>query len=163
MAGAWSRMVRAVRNDGRGGICSMAVSAVDLALWDLKARLLDAPLFRLLGAVRDRVPVCGSGGFTSYDDGKLEEQLGGWSTARASPGPSMHAHVAASIQNLRQVEHFSDHARVEQLLFDRVLGPDGGALRPDPDRPGNGLELRRSDAERYRTGRTPAPGSRRPD
>jgi L-alanine-DL-glutamate epimerase-like enolase superfamily enzyme len=290
--GAWSRMVRAVRNDGRDGICSMAVSAVDLALWDLKARLLDVPLFGLLGAARDRVPVYGSGGFTSYDDRKLEEQLAGWVHGADIPrvkikvgeawgsrpardlararlaravigdgaelfvdanggysrkqavrmgrafageagttwfeepvssddldglrevrdmvepdvaageygydlayfermcaagavdclqvdvtrcggitdflraaavaashnlevsghcGPSMHAHVGACVQNLRHVEYFADHARVERLLFDGVLAPDGGSLRPDPGRPGNGLELRQSDAERYRT------------
>jgi L-alanine-DL-glutamate epimerase-like enolase superfamily enzyme len=56
----------------------MAVSAVDTALWDLKARLLRLPLVALLGAVRDSVPVYGSGGFTSYPIDRLREQLGGW-------------------------------------------------------------------------------------
>ena len=69
--GAWREMVRAIRNLGRPGICSMAIAAVDVALWDLKARLLELPLCRLLGAVHDRVPVYGSGGFTSYDDERL--------------------------------------------------------------------------------------------
>jgi L-alanine-DL-glutamate epimerase-like enolase superfamily enzyme len=56
----------------------MAVSAVDVALWDLKARLLGRPLHRLLGAVRDSVPVYGSGGFTTYDDERTAAQLEGW-------------------------------------------------------------------------------------
>ncbi len=75
---AWREMVRAIRNLGRPGICSMAIAAVDVALWDLKARLLDLPLCGLLGAVRDSVPIYGSGGFTSYDDERLQRQLSGW-------------------------------------------------------------------------------------
>jgi L-alanine-DL-glutamate epimerase-like enolase superfamily enzyme len=78
VAGCWQEMVRAVRNIGRPGIASMAIAAVDAALWDLKARLLDLPLATLLGAVRDSVPVYGSGGFTSYSTGQLERQLAGW-------------------------------------------------------------------------------------
>jgi L-alanine-DL-glutamate epimerase-like enolase superfamily enzyme len=78
VAGAWAAMVRAIRNLGRPGVASMAISAVDAALWDLKARLLDLPLVTLLGAVRDGVPVYGSGGFTSYSLDQLQGQLGGW-------------------------------------------------------------------------------------
>jgi L-alanine-DL-glutamate epimerase-like enolase superfamily enzyme len=77
--GHWIAMVQAIRNLGRPGIASMAIAAVDTALWDLKARLLGVPLVTLFGAVRDGVPVYGSGGFTSYSIGKLQEQLGGWS------------------------------------------------------------------------------------
>ena len=69
-------MVRAIRNLGRPGVSSMAISAVDTALWDLKARLLDLPLVTLLGASRDAVPVYGSGGFTSYSVEQLQSQLG---------------------------------------------------------------------------------------
>ncbi len=76
--GAWREMVRAVRNLGRPGVASTAISAVDAALWDLKAKLLDLPLISLLGAVRDSVPVYGSGGFTSYPPSRLQAQLGGW-------------------------------------------------------------------------------------
>jgi L-alanine-DL-glutamate epimerase-like enolase superfamily enzyme len=75
---AWSKMVDAIRNLGRPGIASMAIAAVDTALWDLKARLLGLPLCRLLGAVHDRVPVYGSGGFTSYSPRRLTEQLEHW-------------------------------------------------------------------------------------
>ncbi|MFE0207090.1 enolase C-terminal domain-like protein [Streptomyces sp. NPDC058985] len=73
------RMSRAVRNTGRPGIAAGAISAVDTALWDLKARLLDLPLTRLLGAARGSVAVYGSGGLTTYDDEQLERQLRGWS------------------------------------------------------------------------------------
>lgn len=75
----WIAMVRAIRNLGRPGIASMAIAAVDTALWDLKARLLDVPLVTLWGAAQHRVPVYGSGGFTSYSIAKLQEQLAGWS------------------------------------------------------------------------------------
>jgi L-alanine-DL-glutamate epimerase-like enolase superfamily enzyme len=76
--GAFAAMAAAVRNLGRPGIASMAISAVDAALWDLKARLLDVALVTLLGAVRDSAPVYGSGGFTSYSNEQLRDQLGGW-------------------------------------------------------------------------------------
>lgn len=76
---AWEAMRHAVRNLGRPGIASTAIAAVDAALWDLKARLLGLPLLTLLGAVRDAIPVYGSGGFTSYSLDRLREQLGRWS------------------------------------------------------------------------------------
>jgi L-alanine-DL-glutamate epimerase-like enolase superfamily enzyme len=75
---AWTAMARAVRNAGRTGLVSMALSAVDTALWDLKARLLGLPLHRLLGAVRAGVPVYGSGGFTTDPETHLSQQLRTW-------------------------------------------------------------------------------------
>ena len=75
---AYAQMWRRVRNLGRPGICSMAISAVDCAIWDLKARLLGIPLVTLLGQVRDAASVYGSGGFTSYSGRRLAEQLSGW-------------------------------------------------------------------------------------
>jgi L-alanine-DL-glutamate epimerase-like enolase superfamily enzyme len=74
----WNAMVGAIRNLGRPGICSMAIAAVDNALWDLKAQILERPLASLLGQVRASVPAYGSGGFTSYPIAVLQEQLGGW-------------------------------------------------------------------------------------
>jgi L-alanine-DL-glutamate epimerase-like enolase superfamily enzyme len=285
-------MARQVRNIGRAGIAAMAISAVDIALWDLKARLLGHSLVGLLGRARECVPVYGSGGFTSYDDARTRRQLSEWAEqerigrvkikigeswgtnerrdlARAelarevigptaelyvdanggySVGqavrvadelaaigvtwfeepvssqdlaglatireqvrpdvaageyswsladsarlidagavdclqldvtrcggiseflrgaalaaahnlqvsghcaPNLHAHVGAAVPNLRHVEYFHDHQRIERLLFDGVLDPAGGAMRPDPDRPGHGLALRTADAERYRSG-----------
>ncbi len=284
--GTWEAMVRAVRNIGRPGIASSAIAAVDVALWDLKARLLDLPLAALLGPVRDGVAIYGSGGFTSYGVERLQEQLAGWADAgiamvkmkvgreperdcervalareaigrdcalfvdangayerkqallmadcfadeqvswfeepvssddlaglrllrdRAPAGmaiaageygyaleyfrrmleagavdvlqadvtrcagitellrvgalcaahevplsahtaPSIHAHAACAIAPLVHVEYFHDHARIERLLFEGVLEPDGGRLVPDLSRPGLGLELRRADARAH--------------
>ncbi|MBV8676169.1 MAG: hypothetical protein JO355_03255 [Planctomycetaceae bacterium] len=284
--GAWSAMVAAIRNLGRPGIASMAISAVDSALWDLKARLLDMPLVTLLGAVRDAAPVYGSGGFTSYALERLRDQLGGWAArgirgvkmkigthpaddldrvraardaigpdvelfvdangaysrkqalaqaeafaalgvcwfeepvssddleglrllrdrapagmeiaageygydlfyfrrmldagavdvlqadatrcagitgflrvaalcqAHALPlsahcAPSLHAHPCCALPDVRPLEFFHDHDRIEHMLFDGTLSPVGGALRPDLSRPGLGLEFKRQDAARF--------------
>jgi L-alanine-DL-glutamate epimerase-like enolase superfamily enzyme len=78
VAAAWVAMTRAVRNQGRPGLASAAIAAVDVALWDLKARLLGLPLVTLLGPLRDAVPIYGSGGFTSYTVAELQQQLAGW-------------------------------------------------------------------------------------
>jgi L-alanine-DL-glutamate epimerase-like enolase superfamily enzyme len=283
---AWQAMIAALRNVGRPGIGSMAVAAVDAALWDLKGRLLDRPLVDLLGPARDAVDIYGSGGFTSYDLDRLQSQLGGWvddgirrvkmkvgrrpvadrrrvAAARSAIGgaelfvdangaydvpvaraqaeafsrqgvtwfeepvssddlaglarvradapagmaiaageygfdlpyfrrmleagavdclqadatrccgitgfmraaalcdaflmpmsahcaPSLHVHPSCAASALRHIEYFHDHVRVERLLFDGVLEPEGGQLRPDRSRPGLGLELRRTDAAEYR-------------
>ena len=78
IAAAWAAMVAAVRNAGPWGLAMYAVAAVDIALWDLKARVLETSLSGLLGRRRDAVPIYGSGGFCSYSDRELAEQLGGW-------------------------------------------------------------------------------------
>lgn len=70
-----------VRNQGIAGIAMMAIAAIDNALWDLRACLLATPLANLLGRVRAGIALYGSGGFTSYDDRQLQEQLGGWARA----------------------------------------------------------------------------------
>ncbi|HET9127817.1 MAG TPA: enolase C-terminal domain-like protein [Propionibacteriaceae bacterium] len=75
---AWGSMVHAVRNIGRSGAASCAISAVDVALWDLKARLLERSVVDLLGGYHDGVPVYGSGGFTNLTDRQLTDQLSGW-------------------------------------------------------------------------------------
>jgi L-alanine-DL-glutamate epimerase-like enolase superfamily enzyme len=292
VTGANEAMTRALRNVGRPGIGAMALSAADIALWDLKARLLGCPVAGLIGRVRDDVPVYGSGGFTTYDEARTREQLsewvdkdgiprvkikigeswgssqardlarvalarevigpdtelyvdanGGYSTGQAvrmagrmdgfgvtwfeEPvssqdlaglaavrqqvrpdvtageynwtladserlltagavdclqldvtrcggiteflrgaalaaahnvqvsghcAPNLHAQVAVSVPNLRHLEYFHDHQRIEGMFFDGTLGPEGGVLVPDPGRPGLGLELRTADAERYREG-----------
>jgi L-alanine-DL-glutamate epimerase-like enolase superfamily enzyme len=74
----WRRMIRAIRNQGRPGIASMAIAAVDCAMWDLKARLLNLPVVTLLGQVREGIDLYGSGGFTSYSIQQLEHQLTEW-------------------------------------------------------------------------------------
>lgn len=285
-------MSRAVRNIGREGVASIAISAVDIALWDLKARLLGQPLAALLGQMRDSVPVYGSGGFTCYDDEQTRRQLDGWVTGAGIPrvkikigeswggneprdrrrvalarevigqqpelyvdanggyrtgqavrvgswladygvtwyeepvssqdpagmahvrgmvgpdvaageyswtladsarlldagavdclqldvtrcggitgflaaaalaaarsmdisahcAPNAHAHVAVAAANLRHIEYFHDHQRIERMLFDGALDPAGGTLTPDLGRPGLGVEFRTADAEQYRLG-----------
>ncbi len=74
----WRDMASAIRNLGRPGIASMAIAAVDNALWDLKAKLLDLSLATLLGPTWPAIPVYGSGGFTSYSIDQLQQQLHGW-------------------------------------------------------------------------------------
>jgi L-alanine-DL-glutamate epimerase-like enolase superfamily enzyme len=76
--GAHAAMLHKIRNLGRPGIVSMGISAVDNALWDLKAKLLNISLLDLLGAARDEAEIYGSGGFTSYTIAQLQDQLGGW-------------------------------------------------------------------------------------
>lgn len=284
---AWAAMVEQTRNLGRPGITSMAIAAVDTALWDLKARVLGLPLCKLLGMARDRVPVYGSGGFTAYSPERLAAQLAGWvqdgiprvkmkvgsaphedpervrlareaigpearlfvdangaysrkqaldlarrfaddarvswfeepvssddldglrllrdrapagmeiaageygydgpyfkrmldagavdvlqadvtrcagitellrvgalCRARGMPlslhcGPSIHLHPATALENFVHLEYFHDHVRIEHMLFDGVVDPVDGALVPDLERPGNGLELKLGEAERY--------------
>src|SRR6185437_13615377 len=75
---AYTAVAIALRNNGRPGVASAALSAIDTALWDLKGHLLDLPVVSLLGAARDGVPAYGSGGFTSYSIAQLRDQLGGW-------------------------------------------------------------------------------------
>jgi len=77
----WLDMLKAVRNLGRPGIASMAISAVDIALWDLKSKLLSLPAAKLLGAARTSIAVYGSGGFTSYSDDELQHQLAAWAAS----------------------------------------------------------------------------------
>ncbi|MGI5175453.1 enolase C-terminal domain-like protein [Dactylosporangium sp. CA-152071] len=104
---AYQAMHRAVRNIGRPGVAATAISAVDIALWDLKARLLDLPLARLLGVVRTAVPVYGSGGFTTYDDRQLTAQFGGWVHEQGIPrvkmkiGESWGGHVERDLARIR--------------------------------------------------------------
>ena len=73
-----AKMIATIRNDGQTGIAMMAVSAVDNALWDLKAKLFDVPLCNLLGNAKDGILIYGSGGFTSYNKKQLQQQLRGW-------------------------------------------------------------------------------------
>jgi L-alanine-DL-glutamate epimerase-like enolase superfamily enzyme len=63
--------------------------------------------------------------------------------------PQLSAHGLAAVRRLRHLEYFHDHVRVESLLFDGVLAPEGGALRPDRSRAGHGLDLKRMQAEQW--------------
>jgi L-alanine-DL-glutamate epimerase-like enolase superfamily enzyme len=68
----------------------------------------------------------------------------------AHTAPQVSAHACCGVPRARHLEWFADHVRVESMLFDGVLEPCAGVVRPDPDRPGLGLELKRADAEQYR-------------
>ena len=146
---AYASMWHCVRNLGRPGICSMAISAVDCALSGSKARLLDLPLVTLLGQLRNGAPVYGSGGFTSYSDQQLADQLSGWvkqgiprmkmkigrdakrdlervKVARDAIGPDTQLFVDANgaysrKQALAQAEHF---ARFDVCWFEEPVSSD---------------------------------------
>ncbi len=112
----WNDMFAKTRNLGRDGITSMAVSAVDVALWDLKGKLLDVPVCHLLGAVRERVPVYGSGGFTAYSQAQLCAQVAGWvhdgiPRVKMKVGRDPTADIGASRPRAR-------HRRVAELFVD---------------------------------------------
>jgi L-alanine-DL-glutamate epimerase-like enolase superfamily enzyme len=158
---AWDAMVRETRNLGRPGITSMAIAAVDVALWDLHARLLGLPLCTLLGSVHDDVPVYGSGGFTAYPLSRLAEQLAGWAdrgiprvkmkvgsspgedpgrvrAAREAIGPNVELFVDANgaysrKQALALAERFHADARVS-WLEEPVSSDDLAGLRLLRDR-----------------------------
>jgi L-alanine-DL-glutamate epimerase-like enolase superfamily enzyme len=163
------RMARALRNLGRGGLGGMALSAVDTALWDLKARLLDLPLCDLLGRVRqDDVPAYGSGGFTSYDEARLARQLAGWvaaglcavkmkvgsdpdhdpgrvRAARGAIGPGAALYVDANgayerKQALAMAERFADEADVT-WFEEPVSSDDLAGLRLIRDRAPPGMAV----------------------
>ncbi|HVU15206.1 MAG TPA: enolase C-terminal domain-like protein [Phototrophicaceae bacterium] len=282
----WSALVAALRNLGRLGIASMAIAAVDAALWDVKAKLLGVPLVTLLGAAQPSVPVYGSGGFTSYSDQQLQDQFSDWRdqgitrfkmkvgrapsadiarvrAARSATGsaaelyvdanggysrkqalafaaafaemgvswfeepvssddldglrlsrdrapagmdiaageygydlpyfrrmldaqavdvlqadatrcagisgflqvgalsrayelplsshcaPTLHLPACCALSNLRHMEYFHDHVRIEHLLFDGVPELKDGRLVPDLSRPGLGIDFKRADAAKY--------------
>lgn len=283
----WDAMARVVRNFGRTGLVSSGIAACDVALHDLKGKLLDVPVASLLGARHESVPVYGSGGFTSQADAELAAQLEDWAragltavkmkigrdpdrdldrvrVARQAVGPdvdlyvdangayarkqalafaeaaathevtwfeepvsqndleglrmvrdnapagmevtsgeyawrlqdfrslveagavdvlqadatrcggfteflmadalaaahelplsshtapALHLHVCCAAMQLRNMEWFSDHVRVERLLFDGAPEPRAGHVSPDLSRPGLGLEFKRAEAERWR-------------
>lgn len=287
---AWQAMQRAIRNHGRPGLVSCAMSAVETAMWDAAARVCGLPLSRMFGRAGESVAVYGSGGFTTYDNDQLIDQLQRWvgdhdmdavkikigesrgdrqdrdltrvDVARTcvgedvavfvdangaySPGQAVRvgaeldargvrwyeepvssddlaglrrvahttgadvaageygyhppyfesmleagavdclqidvtrcggfgewqrvaalaaarnidvsghcaqnltAHVAVATHNVRHLEWFRDHERIEGLLFDGVLDPDGGRVRPDVSVPGHGMTLKETDAEPHR-------------
>ena len=141
---AWDAMVHAIRNLGRPGIVSMAISAVDTALWDLKARLLDLPLVTLLGDVRPRIPAYGSGGFTSYSIAELQEQLAGWVSAgiravkmKVGREPAAdRRRVHAAREAIGAAELFVDangaYGRKEALAFADAFAGDGVTWFEEP-------------------------------
>jgi L-alanine-DL-glutamate epimerase-like enolase superfamily enzyme len=73
-----------------------------------------------------------------------------WSVSlSAHCAPSIHAHTCCAAGAVRHLEYFHDHVRIERMLFDGALTPEGGALCPDLSRCGLGIELKQPDAARY--------------
>jgi L-alanine-DL-glutamate epimerase-like enolase superfamily enzyme len=138
--GSWQAMVRAIRNIGRPGVASCAISAVDIALWDLKARILDVPLVELFGAARDVVPIYGSGGFVNYDDDVARAQLERWVRDWSIPRVKI---------KIGQDYGAQEHRDLRRVAFARsVIGEDvslfvdanGGYRRKQAIRVGRALE-----------------------
>ncbi len=287
LPGITQSMIRAIRNNGYSGISMMAVSAVDNALWDLKAKILELPLVSLLGKVKNEMLLYGSGGFTTYGDAQLATQFNNWQAqgiqylkmkigthpeddvrrvraARKAIGdnaelyvdangaynakqairkaqefadadvtwfeepvpsddlnglvyirehmpaqtavaageygytlpyfqsmlqakavdvlqgdatrcggisgflkagylceayqvpysshcaPAIHLHAALALPSFFIAEYFHDHERIERMFFDGNPIPENGVLKPDMQRPGLGLELKKKDAEKYK-------------
>ncbi|TPW27885.1 mandelate racemase/muconate lactonizing enzyme family protein [Martelella alba] len=73
----WSEFFHYLRGVGRKGLTYCALSAIDIALWDLKGKIVDLPIYRLIGGGRTKVPVYASGGWTSYSDDELLEEVTG--------------------------------------------------------------------------------------
>lgn len=156
--GCWLALNGALRNLGDAGIGMMAVAAVDAALWDLKARLLELPLVSLIGAARESVPVYGSGGFTSYTIGKLQRQLAGWvergisrvkmkvgRDPGADPERVASARRAIGPDACLMVDANGGYARKEALRLARIFAGQGVVWfeEPVPHRDREGLRLAR--------------------
>jgi L-alanine-DL-glutamate epimerase-like enolase superfamily enzyme len=104
-------MVRAVRNHGRQGVAACAIAAVDVALWDLRARLLGVSVAALAGAARTRVPVYASGGFTSTPPQALAREIERYVDAG-------HRRIKIKIDNREDITR-------ERVTFVRsIAGPD---------------------------------------
>ncbi|HET6830779.1 MAG TPA: enolase C-terminal domain-like protein [Solirubrobacterales bacterium] len=172
-AAAAAGMQHALRNAGRPGIGAMAISAVDVALWDLKARLLELPLADLLPRFHERVPIYGSGGFTNYDDERLAAQLRGWvaagiprvkvkvgrvperdperlAVAREAIGPEAELFVDANgaftpKQALRWAERYADHGVV--YFEEPVSSEDRDGLRFVRERAPAGMAIAAGEYE----------------
>jgi L-alanine-DL-glutamate epimerase-like enolase superfamily enzyme len=141
----WSALCADLRNTGRPGLGMMAVAAVDVALWDLKARLLGVPLWSLLGPARAAVPIYGSGGFTSYDLPTLIGQLAGW-VDQGIPRVKMKvgrdpAQDRGRVRAVRQalgdapalfVDANGAYTRKEALAFARAFADDGVSWFEEP-------------------------------
>lgn len=92
---------------------------------------------------------------SSQDTVGLRPQFGGLSAVRQIDlsghcAPAVSAHAFCAVPHLRHLEYFHTHVRVEGMAFDGTLSPAGGVLRPDPGRPGLGLEVKWPDLEQYR-------------
>ncbi|HUO40411.1 MAG TPA: enolase C-terminal domain-like protein [Mycobacterium sp.] len=112
IVGAWQAMHRSCRNFGTRGLVMQALSAVDIALWDLKAQQRDEPLSTLLGQARSTVPIYGSGGFTTLDGDQLGEQVATWRAAGCTAmkikiGQDWGSNITRDLQRVRQLRELA--------------------------------------------------------
>jgi L-alanine-DL-glutamate epimerase-like enolase superfamily enzyme len=138
VASCWESMRRACRNLGARGLVMQAISAVDIALWDLKARTLDLPLRELLGQVRSEIPVYGSGGFTTMSDDALAEQVEQWKALgchamKIKIGESWGRRTDRDLARVRRVREVAPHA-------DLMVDANGGYSRAQARRVGAALD-----------------------
>ncbi|HZC53736.1 MAG TPA: enolase C-terminal domain-like protein [Mycobacterium sp.] len=138
VAACWDAMHRACRNLGTRGLVMQALSAVDIALWDLKARAIGVSLRELFGAVRREVPVYGSGGFTTMSDAELDEQVAQW---KALGCHAMKIKIGESWgrradRDLSRVAHLRELAPDADLMVDA----NGGYSRAQARRVGAALD-----------------------
>ncbi|MGW4247087.1 enolase C-terminal domain-like protein [Nocardia sp. NPDC004722] len=108
---AWARMHKACRNIGTSGVAAHAISAVDIALWDLKARVLGVTLPTLFGKVREATAVYGSGGFVNLTDDQLAEQVLDWQSEGCTA-----VKIKIGIDQRRDLERIT--------LVDKLVGTD---------------------------------------
>lgn len=143
--GCWQSLTGALRNLGETGIGMMAVSALDSALWDLKAKLMEVSLVDLLGAAREEVPAYGSGGFTSYTIQELQRQLAGWVSqgimrvkmkigrdAKADPGRVRSAREAIGKEAELFVDANGGYGRKQAVAMAEVMAAQGVCWFEEP-------------------------------
>jgi L-alanine-DL-glutamate epimerase-like enolase superfamily enzyme len=129
----WQKLFQRTRQHGRRGIVLHAISGIDIALWDLAGKVAKLPVYRLLGAYRDKVEAYASGGF--YQEGKdvaaLAEEAGSYRSRgframkmKIGRNPSTQSNLRELLANseLCVVSLEEDLARVEAVR--RVLGPE---------------------------------------
>ncbi|WP_051663350.1 hypothetical protein [Alicyclobacillus macrosporangiidus] len=74
----WQHMWKQAHDAGGGGISTMALAAIDIALWDLVAKEQARPLVQVLGQYRSSIPAYGSGVNLNLNLSELEEQVRRW-------------------------------------------------------------------------------------
>jgi L-alanine-DL-glutamate epimerase-like enolase superfamily enzyme len=128
----WQKMFARTRQYGRRGLVMQAISGIDIALWDIAGKAAKMPVYRLLGACRDRVEAYASGGF--YQEGKGVDGVAGEAEAYRARGfrgmkmkigrnPSTQTHLRELTGNARfcEVDPSEDLARVAAVR--QALGP----------------------------------------
>ncbi len=136
---AHEAMRRACRNLGTRGLVGQAISAVDVALWDLAARSHSVPVTSLLGTAAESVEVYGSGGFTTYTAEQLEEQVEGWLAAgcRSMKIKVAESWGAAIDRDLARVRRLREAAGPDVAL---MVDANGGYTRGQARRVGAVLD-----------------------